>query len=377
MPTPDPAPLYEWLADPLPDDCRRSIERLRQADDVVHVAVMPDAHLSHGVSVGTVFATSRLVSPDGVGGDIGCGMAAVAFGAKASLIDNERAAARVLAGLYQRVPTNRHRAKQKLADRLDTSALSDPKLARLATREGAVQLGTLGGGNHFLELQADNEGRLWAMVHSGSRGMGQHVSSLHRARAERGAEGLHWLDSETDTGRAYLADLEWCRRYAAQSRLAMLGAVEALLEELFGVAADWDSLVHADHNHIRRESHGGRDLWVHRKGAQPAAEAEQGIIPGSMGTFSVLTSGRGCVESLCSSSHGAGRRLSRGDARRAVSAKALAQQVGRLWYDHRRADGLREESPSAYKDLRQVLRAQRELIKTIRELRPVLNYKGV
>jgi tRNA-splicing ligase RtcB len=329
------------------------------------------------VCVGTVLGTDDLLYPSAVGGDIGCGMAAVVFGAKASLVDNERAAARVLAGLYERVPTNRHRAKQYLTDTLEPSALSDPKLARLASREGAVQLGTLGGGNHFLELQADNEGRLWAMVHSGSRGMGQHVSSLHRARAERGGEGLHWLDSETDTGRVYLADLEWCRRYAAQSRLAMLGAVETLLDELFGVAADWGSLVHADHNHVRRESYGGRNLWVHRKGAQPAAVEEQGIIPGSMGTFSVLTSGRGCVESLCSSSHGAGRRLSRGDARRAVSAKALAQQVGRLWYDHRHADGLREEAPSAYKDLRQVLQSQRELTKTIRELRPVLSYKGL
>lgn len=374
MTTTESAPLYEWLAEPLPDDARQSVERLRRAEDVRHVAVMPDAHLAMGVSVGTVFATSRLVSPDGVGGDIGCGMAAVALGSRASLVDNERAAARVLAGLYERVPTNRRRGKQGLPEGL--GELSDPKLTRLASREGAVQLGTLGSGNHFLELQSDDEGRLWCMVHSGSRGMGRYVSDWHRQRASRGAEGLHWLDVQSDAGRAYLADVLWCRRYASESRLAMLAAVEALLEDLFNVSADWDSLVHADHNHVRLETHGGRECWVHRKGAQPAAAGEPGIIPGSMGTFSLLTEGRGCAASLNSSSHGAGRRLSRGDARRAVSAKALVQQVGRLWYDHRRADGLREEAPAAYKDLRQVMQAQRELTKTVRELRPVLNYKG-
>ena len=150
-----------------------------------------------------------------------------------------------------------------------------------------------------------------------------------------------------------------------------------LLSEQFGGAAEWTTLIHADHNHVQQETHGGREFLVHRKGAQSAAENEAGVVPGSMGTPSFHTMGRGCAASLTSCSHGAGRRMSRTEARRSVSAKAFRRQVGKLWYDQRRSDRLRDESPGAYKDIREVMRAQKELTKTVRELTPVLSYKGV
>jgi tRNA-splicing ligase RtcB len=353
-----------------------SVDRLRTADGVKQVALMPDIHLASDVCVGAVVATEEVVYPQAVGGDIGCGMAALAFDVGADSIDNEHAAGRLLAGLYDRVPSNRCRRAQPVPAALAPGDLSDKRLAKLALRDGAVQLGTLGRGNHFLELQADSSGRLWAMVHSGSRAMGQAIAAHHLARGTTGPGGLVALDVSHEVGEAYLADTEWARAYAAENRLRMLRGVEELLARLCGAAADWNSLIHGDHNHVRQETHDGRLLFVHRKGAQFAGENEPGVVPGSMGAPSFHTVGRGCDASLSSCSHGAGRRLSRTEARRAVGGKDFARQVGRLWYDHRRADRLRDEAPHAYKDIRSVMRAQQELTKVVRELRPLLSYKG-
>jgi tRNA-splicing ligase RtcB len=370
------APVNSWLAAPLAPAVAESIERLRAADGVRQIALMPDVHLAADICVGTVIATEGVIFPQAVGGDIGCGMAALAFNLEADALDNERAAGRVLAGLYERVPSNRRRPAQPLPDVLSSNELSDARLTRVAQRDGAVQLGTLGRGNHFLELQADTAGQLWAMVHSGSRAVGQAIAHHHYARSTRGRNGPIALESETENGAAYLADCDWARAYAAENRLAMLRAVADLMGELFGGDADWASLIHSDHNHVQREVHEGRELLVHRKGAQSARAAEPGIVPGSMGSASFHTAGKGCAAALLSCSHGAGRRMSRTDARREVRTKDLARQVGRLWYDHRRADRLRDEAPAAYNDIRLVMQAQRELTKTIRELRPVLSYKG-
>lgn len=370
------APLSAWAIQRLPTEVDAAVDRLRAAEDVAHVAIMPDVHVAADVCIGAVVATQTLLYPQAVGGDIGCGMAALAFDLEADALDDERAAASMLAGLYEHVPSNRLRRAQELPVALAPSQLTDARLGKLATRDGAVQLGTLGRGNHFLEFQADSAGRLWALVHSGSRAMGQSITAHHLARAAPTPSKLAALHASDESGRAYLADLAWGRAYAAESRLAMLRAVERLVGSLFATAADWDSLVHSDHNHVRQEAHGDRQLWVHRKGAQPASDGAPGIVPGSMGTPSFHTVGRGCAAALESCSHGAGRRLSRAEARRAVSEKEFARQVGRLWYDRRRAETLRDEAPAAYNDIRLVMRAQQELTKIVRELRPLLSYKG-
>jgi tRNA-splicing ligase RtcB len=365
-----------WLAEPLPREVSQSIDRLRACDDVAAVAIMPDVHLAREVCVGAVVATRRLIYPAAVGGDIGCGMAAIAFDADAALVDNERAAASVLSGLYELVPANKHRRPRDFPPSLHEKSLSDARLARIAARDGRVQLGTLGRGNHFLELQADHDGRLWAMVHSGSRAVGQAIAEWHARSGQGVGSALKWLDADGPTGQAYLSDATWARSYAAENRLAMLHALDGLLRSLFAVNADWKTLIHADHNHVQREWHGNDEYWVHRKGAQSAAADEPGVVPGSMGAPSFHTAGRGCAESLRSCSHGAGRRLSRGEARQSISGAEFQRQVGWLWYDHRRAFALRDEAPGAYKDIREVMRAQRDLAKIVCELRPVLGYKG-
>lgn len=372
------APIAAWLAGPLPDDVDQALQRLARSDDVQRIAVMPDVHLAADVCIGTVVATSRLVYPSAVGGDIGCGVAALRFDVEPARLQEPRAAARLLAGLYDRVPALHHPVARApaLPDALCEQPLSDLALDRLRRREGRLELGTLGRGNHFLELQADEAGALWLMLHSGSRAMGQAIRDHHLRGATASAAGLPYLDSEDEAGQAYLADLDWALRYADASRRAMADVTAALLDEIVGAAPDWSTWLSCHHNHVRREPHDGGLRWVHRKGAIPAADDEPGIIPGSMGTPSFHTRGRGHGPALCSSSHGAGRALSRTVAKQTISRRELERQLDGVLYDHRRADQLRDEAPGAYKNIRAVMRAQHELTRTVRTLTPILSYKG-
>ncbi len=373
--------VSKWLAEPLPKEVAQSIDRIAAADDVHHVAVMPDVHLSGDVCVGLAVATERLIYPAAVGGDIGCGMAAIATDADANLLSSQQTALAILDGLRCCVPSMRHSRRTMpaaLPPVLRDSPLSDLRLDKMASRDGRVQFGTLGRGNHFLELQADQHDRLWIMLHSGSRAMGQAITAHHVAKAEQQSQRrkLSWLESQTPAGEAYLADVSWAECYAEQSRLAMLRATEGLLEELLGIRLLWDSLIHANHNHVRRETRFGRRLLVHRKGALPAAEGRAGVIPGSMGSASFHVTGRGCEQSLCSSSHGAGRAMSRSEASQKIAPRQLAREMKGVWFNQRQSRQLCDEAPSAYKDVHAVMRAQRELTRIERELRPLLSYKG-
>jgi tRNA-splicing ligase RtcB len=380
------ATIRKWLAEPLPRDVAAALERLARCADVRHVAVMPDVHLSQDVCVGTVVATANLLYPSAVGGDIGCGMAAVAFDAEADeVLRDDSCAARLLAELYRRVPANRQAVARELPAGLAERVLSDPRLEAIKRRDGRVQLGTLGRGNHFLEFQADEAGRLWVMLHTGSRGVGQAIRDHHLAvaaarpasgPAKRESMALVEIAADTPEGEAYLADMAWAEDYARANREAILEAVVDVVRELFRVEAVAASRMDCHHNFVRREVHLGEALWVHRKGAVPAAVGEAGIIPGSMGSASFHVRGRGCEEALCSSSHGAGRTMSRDAARRCIPVRELERQMRGVWFDRRRAALLRDEAPGAYKDVHAVMRAQRELTKVVRRLRPVLSYKG-
>jgi tRNA-splicing ligase RtcB len=369
-----------WLAEPLPRSVAQSIERLATSEDVARVAVMPDVHLSGEVCVGLAVATRRLIYPAAVGGDIGCGMAAIACDADARELADAAVAGRLLAELGRYVPAMRHSRATlpALPEHLSQASLSDPRLTKLVPRDGRVQFATLGRGNHFLEFQADQEDRLWIMLHSGSRAIGQAITGHHVAVAERQSQHrkLPWLEADSAEGRAYLADVQWAIAYAGTSRVAMLQAVERVLAEVIGRGLAWETLIHSHHNHVRRERHGEHSWWVHRKGALPAGEGVAGVIPGSMGTPSYHVTGRGSFAALSSSSHGAGRAMSRGEAAQHVSPKQLAREMRGVWFDDRLAAKLCDEAPSAYKDVKAVMRAQRELTRIDRVLRPILSYKG-
>lgn len=359
-------------------DLRKAIERLGQTEDVVRIALMPDAHLAEDVCVGTVCATTKRLLPAAVGGDIGCGMVAVRLGADADLLEDRDRAALVLAGLYERIPHALHAVKN--APSLPKVLLAEPLAAgaldSLVRREGRLEFATLGRGNHFLEIQSDDEQQLWLLVHSGSRCVGPAIRHHYESRAEHDASGLAWLDADSDIGQSYLADVAWAARYAQQSRAGMVNAAISVFADHFGIEADNADRIEIDHNHVRRENHDGQTLWVHRKGAMGLREGERGVVPGSMGSASYHVEGRGFGRAMNSSAHGAGREMSRSEARRRIAKRQLLREVQGVWFDQRLAERLREEAPSAYKDIGAVMRAQHDLVRIVRRLRPVLVYKA-
>jgi tRNA-splicing ligase RtcB (3'-phosphate/5'-hydroxy nucleic acid ligase) len=375
------APIAWWLAEIIDDAVRRAVERSARLPDVQSVAVMPDVHLAADVCVGTAMATRSLIYPSAVGGDIGCGMLALGFDVDARALDDGAIAGKVLHALQRAIPGSRHHRTRMMPwpESLDPRQLSHAHLQAIARDEGVLQLGTVGGGNHFVELQRDEvDDRLWLMIHTGSRAMGQAVRAHHVAIA-MGLPGAAWppsLDVSTDAGRAYLNDSEWCGAYAGANRRAIASRVTEVLHDVLGARADESTTIAVDHNHVRVEDHFGEPLLVHRKGAMPASEGSAGVVPGSMGTRSYHVEGRGCAKSLRSSAHGAGRRHSRAAARERFGAGDVKHQLRGVWYDPRQTHALREELPHAYKDVRAVLRAQEELVKVTRTLRPVLSHKA-
>ncbi len=371
--------VRKWTSERLSGEVETALRRLARSEDVRRIAVMPDVHLARDVCIGTVVATERLLYPSAVGGDIGCGMAAIAFDAECGVIDCEATALNLLRHLADAVPIMRHSRSAKpdrLPGDLAPAALSDPKLQALAGRDGLTQLGTLGRGNHFMEFQADEDDRLWLMVHSGSRAMGQAINRHHLESAGQSRTGLRFIDSDDNRGKAYLNDVEWGREYARVNRRAMVIAACESAMKIVGADSLEDSYFDCDHNHLGREEHFGREVWVHRKGAMHADDGWPGIVPGSMATESYHVRGRGVADALCSSAHGAGRAISRTAARRRFTARDVARQVGAVWFDTRRAHQFREEAPEAYKDVTAVMRAQRKLVKIVRKLRPMVSFKG-
>jgi tRNA-splicing ligase RtcB len=373
------APVRAWLAAPMGQDVSEAIERLRRSPDVQQIAVMPDVHLSADVCIGVVVATSHLIYPQAVGGDIGCGMLAVALDVEAASLVDPRVAGRVLGELSRAVPARRRNRRNVIQQPEDVAgaALSNPRLESIRGNEGAMEFATLGSGNHFIEIQADQNDRLWLMVHSGSRALGQAIRDHHLARSEPVGNRLRILDANTDAGAEYLHDASCARSFASASRRAIAAEVGNVLAGTIKAKVCWETAIATDHNHVSLERCGGRKLWVHRKGAMPARLGESGVLPGSMGTLSFHVEGRGHEEALCSSAHGAGRALSRTQARAQITERELRRQMDGIWYDSRIAGKLRDEAPSAYKDIRAVLRAQKDMVKITRTLRPVLNYKGV
>lgn len=369
------APLWTSSAERWSEPVMQMIETTRRLDDAQRVAVMPDVHLASGFCVGTVLATSHLLYPSAVGGDIGCGMLALPFHAKAKRITPHLA--RKLLDLLPKLVPARHQRQAPLTLRNNAPRLSDPALDRVLHTTGRKQLGTLGSGNHFLELQRDEENdQLWLMIHSGSRGLGQAISEHHTAQATGKSHSRAYLDANTPKGRAYLRDVHFARAYARLNRITMAQALAFALHELAGIDAHWSSVIHTDHNHVRRETLENKALFIHRKGTAPAFADQLTVIPGSMGTASYHVLGRGNADAIRSSSHGAGRQMDRATAKRTHSTHRFKQTMSNVYYNEQAASKLRDEAPWAYKDIDNILKQQREQVRVVRRLLPVLNYKG-
>jgi tRNA-splicing ligase RtcB len=360
-----------------------------------HVALMPDAHVGKGATVGSVIPTDGHIIPAAVGVDIGCGMIASETSLKASALPDSLES--LLTKIELRIPAGV--GKGFTAGDLDSRALKAygatgrPATQLDAKREvtAQVQFGTLGSGNHFVEVCTDERDVVWTVLHSGSRGIGNQLATEHIAAARGAMKEAHitledpdlaYLVQGTPEFSRYLDDMLWAQRYAMASRLQMAHALNRSLFEAVGRSARITTggaitrQINCHHNFTQLEHHGGRDIWVTRKGAIKAGLDDWGVIPGSMGTGSFIVQGMGNPDSFSSCSHGAGRRLSRGQARRTLTAESLTEVMGGRAWNGDRAASLVDEHPKAYKDIGRVMAAQSDLCRIEHRLTQVLNYKG-
>jgi tRNA-splicing ligase RtcB (3'-phosphate/5'-hydroxy nucleic acid ligase) len=362
------APWCSWSADSLTSEIRNRVERIRVWPDVERLVTLSDVHLSGKSLNGAVLATRDRIYPGAIGADIGCGMMTLPLQTTHSIETNEPLRQAILSTWQRGIPILKTAADN--AQHLpDPSQLSDQSLRNAAERDGAWQLGTLGRGNHFLELQVDSDGAYWLLVHSGSRAMGQVVTSHHESAAESNHSQLRMSD---EFGQAYLEDMRWCRQYACGNRNAILRRAVELIADLIPMEADFQLSLGTDHNHL--EVH--NDLLVHRKGAQGLKYGGWGVIPGSMAAPTFHVTGRGCEKALDSCSHDAGRRFSRTDASKNLGLRDVRRSLEEVTFDESRLGSLVDEAPAAYRDIEAVLRAQRDLVKRTLELRPLLTLKG-
>ena len=347
-----------------------------------HIALMPDAHLGIGATVGSVIPTEGAIMPAAVGVDIGCGMiAALTDLTSHDLGDNLDA---LMPLVTERIPAGVGKGHTDSSDLTALGVHASEFTAKQDTT-AATQFGTLGSGNHFVEVCLDDQDRVWTVLHSGSRGIGNQLAQ----RAITEAKGLmkrYFIDlpdpdlayfvEGTPEFDHYITDMLWAQRYAMSSRAKMMDAALASLFEVVGQGVEQDR-INCHHNFTQKEHHHSRNFWITRKGAIKAATGDRGVIPGSMGTRSYIVSGLGSTASYTSCSHGAGRRMSRGAARKTLTVESLnTAMAGKSWLSDHAVD-LLDEHPDSYKDIDQVMAAQADLVTVDAVLHQVFNYKGV
>lgn len=378
-----------WLWTPLEEVESAALDQLRKVAALPwafhHVAVMPDVHWGMGATVGSVIAMKNAVAPAAVGVDIGCGMGAMRFPAlnAGNLPDNLRD---IRSAIEAAIPVG-----FSAHDEIVRDAMRDPlwaefrnldKRVRDLESRARLQCGTLGGGNHFIELCLDEHQGVWLMLHSGSRNIGKMLADIHIKTARQLTHNTALPDkdlavflADTPEFTAYRHDLLWAQRYAFLNRQTMMRLVLQALWAFFPA----DKLRHempilCHHNYVSEETHFGENVLVTRKGAISAQAGEMGIIPGSMGTRSYIVRGLGNPDSFCSASHGAGRRMSRGAAKKAFTPADLADQTAGI--ECRKDAGVLDEIPGAYKDIDQVIAYQNDLVEVVATLKQVLCVKG-
>jgi tRNA-splicing ligase RtcB len=359
-----------------------------------HVALMPDAHVGMGATVGSVIPTEGAIVPSFAGVDLGCGMIATETTYTADdLPDNLDP---LLSLVSRSIPAGVGKGRDlgyRDGYRDVFGVVGEPpsKLSAKQQATAIAQFATLGSGNHFAEVSLDERGTVWTVLHSGSRGIGNQLATYHIGKAKGlmrehlstlGDPDLAYFTEGTPEFSAYIQDMLWAQRYAYESRARMNSALLKALAQAISPKrpakekAITVQVANCHHNYTERENHLGRELWITRKGAISARAGELGIIPGSMGTDTYIVRGKGNPDAYNSSSHGAGRRLSRGDAKRQLDKAGLkAQMKGKTW-NADAAGSLIDEDPRAYKDIRQVMADQCDLTEVVHTLRQVLNYKG-
>ncbi|MFO7810251.1 MAG: RtcB family protein [Candidatus Delongbacteria bacterium] len=375
-------PIYSWAA---------SVETgaMKQAEDLAalpflasHVALMPDCHEGYGMPIGGVIASKDHIIPNAVGVDIGCGMCAV----RTTLTSVCREELKLIMDqIRKRIPLGFNHQREKK----DISLMPDPKelepgMVCLEQFEDArKQIGTLGGGNHFIEIQKGSDGHIWIMVHSGSRNLGKRVADHYNAKAKelcsagiKIPKDLAYLPADSFEAQNYLIEMNYCVRFAYANRKEMMNQICSSFTDTLG-DLEFGDMINIAHNYASKELQYGEEVFVHRKGATSARKGETGIIPGSQGSKSYIVIGLGNPKSFTSCSHGAGRRMGRNEAKRSLDLEAEIKRLDDQGIIHgmmNRND--LDEAAGAYKDIDQVMNAQKDLVEIIVELSPVAVVKG-
>ncbi|MGI6521174.1 MAG: RtcB family protein [Fermentimonas sp.] len=352
-----------------------------------HVSLMPDAHSGYGMPIGGVLATEGVIVPNAVGVDIGCGMCAVKSDLMASEVSRKEML-NILSEIRNKIPIGFNHHKEKQDESLMPQGYDLNNLHVISSQYTAAlkQIGTLGGGNHFIEIQKDSEGFLWLMIHSGSRNLGKQVADFYNKKARQLNEiwyssvdksvDLAFLPFRTIEAHEYYNEMKYCVDFALANRKLMIERVQESFYDHFPTIKFGD-VINKAHNYAAWENHFGKDVVVHRKGATSAREGEIGIIPGSQGTNSYIVEGLGNKDSFNSCSHGAGRTMGRKEAVRNLDLEEEKRKLDALGIIHAvRSKSDLEEAPSAYKDIEEVMANQQDLVRIKVELSPVAVIKG-
>ena len=380
-------PIKLWL-DPkdIEQECLDQVRNLSKLPFAFHhVALMPDGHTGYGMPIGGVLATNNAVIPNAVGVDIGCGVRACRTTlSEISIHDLKRIMSRIRAVIP--VGFGKHTSPQTLPDNLDGVKSGNASVVNRNQENAASQLGTLGGGNHFIEIQKGSDNKIWIMLHSGSRNLGKKVADFYNEIAvqQNGKYyskvpkeyGLAFLPIDTTYGMNYLAEMSYCVKYAEANRaLMMQRSKEAFLDVIPNT--DFDTEIDVPHNYAVLEHHFGKNVYIHRKGATRAQEGDVDLIPGSQGTASYVVRGKGNPDSFMSCSHGAGRKMSRTKARANLDLTSQARFLDEQGIIHAlRTQNDLDEAPGAYKDISEVMANQSDLVYIVTELKPLAVIKG-
>lgn len=378
-------PIFSWVGEGL------DVKTLEQATNLAklpflfrHVALMPDAHMGYGMPIGGVIATERVVIPNAVGVDIGCGMGAIKLSVKHL---DKYEILRIIEGIRARVPVGfkKHKVVQDMNNMPIGHDINKLPIVEREFINARHSIGTLGGGNHFIEIQKGCDDSIWFMVHSGSRNLGKQVADYYNKVAITLNERWHssvpkkaelaFLPICSTEGQAYLREMQYCVDFAFYNRDNILDNVFKAAQEQLGRGITVEKFIDIAHNYAAMEHHFGKDVMVHRKGAIKAREGDVGIIPSSQGTPSFIVEGLGEAHSFTSSSHGAGRKMGRKQAQRELDLKEEQDKLGGIIHSVRNISDL-DEASGAYKDIFSVMESQKDLTKITETLQPLAVIKG-
>ena len=355
-----------------------------------HIAIMPDCHEGFGMPIGAVLATADVIIPNAVGVDIGCGMSAVQTNLQGLSTNDTKT---LISRIRENIPLGYRHHKRSQGDHRMPDPVQlgfDPMELPVISREyesALRQVGTLGSGNHFIEIQKAEDGSIWIMIHSGSRNIGKQVADYYNRKAvnsnKQAGEDygprseLAWLPTDSEEGSNYLKEMQYCIAFGMCNRYLMMERIIEMFEDIFGAAFSCEEPINIAHNYAAAESHFGLELIIHRKGATLASKGLKGIIPGSQGTTSYIVEGKGNADSFESCSHGAGRVMGRKQAIRTLDLEEEMRRLNKKGIIHSiRSKGDLDEAPSAYKNIHQVISLQSDLVTILETLSPLAVIKG-